>query len=454
VVVQGFELPELPAAGLLDAQSAGGQSEAIGELNRALTGIAAKVGGVYVMDYDGLVARHGRRRWHDERRWLTARLPFAAEALAPLADAYLRALLPLSGRVVKALVVDLDNTLWGGVAGEDGLEGVRLGPEYPGAAHTALQRVLRALRARGILLAVASKNNEQDALAVLDGHPAMLLRSDDFATLRINWNDKAQSLREIADELNIGVDALAFVDDNPAERERVRLALPEVTVVELPGDPMGYATAVLECPAFERLSLTDEDRQRGRLYTEQRRRAELQRTTSSLEDFLRSLEMRMAMGPARPASLPRIAQLTQKTNQFNLTTRRYSEQEVRALAADTSARVYEVAVRDRFGDNGLVGVAVARREGPAWEIDSFLLSCRVIGRDVETAMLTRLADDARAAGATHLRGWFLPTRKNAPARDLYPSHGFRGVAEEDGATRWELDLRGGGPAWPEWIASE
>jgi FkbH-like protein len=453
VVVSTFEVPDPPDAGVLDAQTAGGQAEAVRRLNRGLTALAAEVPGVHVFDYEGLVARHGRRHWHDERRWLTARMPLAASSLHPLAEGYLRVLLPLAGRVAKALVVDLDNTLWGGVVGEDGPDGLRVGPEYPGAAHLALQRVIRGLRARGVLLAVASKNNADDALAVLDGHPSMLLRSADFAALRINWNDKARSLREIAAELDIGIDAVAFLDDSPAERELVRLALPEVTVIELPADPMGYARALADCPVFERLSLTDEDRERGRMYAEQRRRTELREGATSLEDFLRSLRTEMAMGLAEAGSLPRVAQLTEKTNQFNLTTRRYSEQEVRALAADPCARVYDVRVRDRFGDSGLVGVAITREAGDAWEIDTLLLSCRVIGRAIETAMLARLAADARAAGAAGLRGWFLPTRKNAPARDFYPSHGFGPLETSEGGTRWELDLRDGGPKPPDWIAS-
>lgn len=453
VVVQGLELPDAPTAGVLDAQSPGGQGEVVAELNRRLTALAARLPDVHVLDYDGLVARHGRRRWHDERKWLAARMPVSADCLAPLAEEYLRVLMPLAGRVAKVLVVDLDGTLWGGVVGEEGIEGIRIGSEYPDAAYPALQRAIRALRRRGVLLAVASKNDEDEALAALDRHPAMLLRSTDFAALRINWNDKAQSLCEIADELNVGLDSIAFLDDNPAERERVRLELPEVTVVELPPDPMQYARTLLDCPVFERLSLTDEDRRRGRLYADQRRRAELQRTAASLQDFLMSLEMQMAMGPAEPASLPRVAQLTQKTNQFNLTSHRYGEQQVRALAADPCARVYQVRLRDRFGDSGLVGVAITREAGQAWEIDTLLLSCRVIGRTIETAMLSRLSDDARASGVGRLWGWFLPTRKNAPASDFYPSNGFSQVESSDGARRWELDLRAGGPRRPEWIGS-
>ena len=452
VVLPLLELPDLPVDGLLDVQSAGGQAEAMREINRRLVALAGRVPGVHLLDYEALVARHGRRRWHDETKWLTARMPIAADCLMPLAEAYLRVLLPLAGLVAKVLVTDLDNTLWGGVLGEDGIDGLQLGQEHPGAAHLRLQRALRALRRRGVLLAVASKNDEEDAVAALDRHPAMLLRSRDFAARRIGWGDKARSLREIAAELDVGLDALAFLDDSPAERELVRMELPEVTVIELPADPMGYAPALLDCPVLERLSLTDEDRSRDRLYAEQRERAELRQAAGSLEDFLRSLRMEMVMGPVEPGSMPRVAQLTQKTNQFNLTTRRYSEQEIRTLAAASGVRVYQARVADRFGDGGLVGVAITRAEGAGWEIDTLLLSCRVIGRTVETAMLARLADDARTAGATRLRGWFLPTRKNTPASGFYPSHGFSLVESSDGGTRWEMDLGAASPRCPEWIA--
>ena len=452
LVLQSLELPDEPAGGLLDAQSPGGQAESIREINRRLVALAGEVPGLHLLDYDAVVARHGRRRWHDEHKWLTARMPVAADCLMPLAEAYLRVLLPLAGLVAKVLVVDLDNTLWGGVLGEDGIDGLRLGPEHPGAAHLALQRAVAAVRRRGVLLAIASKNDEDEALAALDRHPAMLLRSEDFVARHIDWNDKAGNLRAIAEELNVGLDALAFLDDSPAERELVRLELPEVTVIELPADPMGYARALLDCPVFERLALTDEDRRRDRLYAEQRGRVALQRGATSLEDFLRSLEMEVAMGPLEPGSVARVAQLTQKTNQFNLTTRRYSEQEIRTLAAGGDARVYQVRVSDRFGDSGLVGVAITRVAGEAWEIDSLLLSCRVIGRSVETAMLARLVDDARAACARRLGGWFLPTKKNTPASAFYRSHGFSLVESSDGGTRWEMDLAAEGPRCPEWIA--
>jgi len=253
--------------------------------------------------------------------------------------------------------------------------------------------------------------------------------------MRINWQDKASNLREIAAELNIGIDAIAFLDDNPAERTWVRQEAPEVTVIELPADPMEYERALRDAPVFERLTLAAEDRERGRYYSEQAQREDLKRKASSLEDFYRSLEMRAQIARVTPQTLARVAQLTQKTNQFNLTTRRYTEQQISEIAADPAARVYSLAAQDRFGDNGIVGVAIARLEDDALEIDTFLLSCRVIGRTIETALLGALAEHGRRLGAAKLAGEFIPTLKNAPAADFYANHGFRQTASS-----WELDL--------------
>jgi FkbH-like protein len=454
LVIHALEVPAAPAHGVLDHQTASGQVEAIHEINRELRRVAADFTGVYVLDYDGLIARHGRARWHDERRWLTARLPLSGEALGHLAAEWLRFLHPLAGRVCKVLVADLDNTLWGGVVGEDGVDGIKIGADYPGAAHLALQQAMLDLRQRGVILAMCSKNNEADALEALRSHPRMLLRPEHFAALRINWTDKARNLREIAAELNLGLDSLAFIDDNPVERQQVRSELPEVTVIDLPTDPMGYAAALRDCPVFERLAVSAEDRERGRHYAEQRQREELRGGASSLEEFYHSLRQVVTVAPVRPAALARVAQLTQKTNQFNLTTRRYTEPHLAELFAQPGCEAYCVRVRDRFGDYGLVGVVITRDDGAACGIDTFLLSCRVIGRTVETAVLAEVARLARERGRTHLRGWFLPTKKNGPARDVYPAHGFRAVREADGGTLWELDLGATAPTVPEWITLE
>jgi FkbH-like protein len=461
VIVHNLEMPDRPAAGILDAQSPQGESALIRRFNERLAALAAETRGVYVLDYDALVARHGRLRWHDEQKWLTARMPIAADCLPVLAEEYVRFVLPLTGKTCKALVCDLDNTLWGGVIGEDGMAGIRLDSEFPGAAFRAVQRAVIDLRDRGIILAVASKNNEADALAAIDGHPGMLLKSADFAALRINWNDKARNLTEIAEELNIGIDSIAFLDDNPVERRRVRVAIPEACVIELPPDPIGYAAALRSCPAFERLTLTKDDKERGRYYAGQRRRGELARAAASLEDFYRSLEQVVEIARVTTETLARAAQLTQKTNQFNLTTRRYSEQELAGLMAESSCDVLCARVRDRYGDNGIVAIAILRMGSDrACEIDTFLMSCRVIGRTVESALIASILDYARAKGAAGVRGWFCPTAKNAPAKSFYADHCFvvcecePEVKPAENAVCWRFDLARELPRAPEWITLE
>jgi FkbH-like protein len=452
LIVHNLELPASPSHGILDAQSEASQATTIQKINEGLRRIARAHSGVYIFDYDSLVARHGRARWHDERKWLMARLPVSAENLVHLAQEWMRFIHPLSGKICKALVTDLDNTLWGGVVGEDGLEGIQLGTEYPGAAYQSLQRVMLDLYHRGIILAICSKNNASDAMEVLEKHPGMLLRPQHFAALRINWNDKAENLREIATELNIGIDSLAFLDDNPVERERVRGAFPEVTVIEPGDDPMRFASKVRNTSAFERLALSEEDRERGRYYAEQRQRIELERHATSLEDFYQSLAQEVRIAEVDSGSRIRVAQLTQKTNQFNLTTQRYSEQQVGEFAADANSRVYAVWVKDRFGDNGLVAVVITQDKGKICEIDTLLMSCRVIGRTVETAILSFLSDRARGRGVERLQGWFVPTKKNDLVKEFYPAHGFRvQKQEQDGRSLWSLDLSKDPLACPEWI---
>ena len=426
VIIHGLELPARAPMGVIQAQGI----EPLARVNAGLKAVASRHTGVHVLDYDGLVARHGRLAWHDERKWLMMRMPIAADCLIHVAEEWLRYLHPITGKVCKALVCDLDDTLWGGVVGEDGLDGIALGMEYPGAAYTQLQRVMLDLYQRGIILAVCSKNNFDDAMEVIEKHPGMLLRPKHFAALRINWTDKSHNLRELAAELNIGIDALAFIDDNPAERALVRSQLPEVTVLEIGEDPMTYADTLRQAPVFERLVLSVEDRNRGRMYAEQRQRVELKSSSGSLEHYYTSLEMKADIKQVVPSTLARAAQLTQKTNQFNLTTKRYSEQQISAMAEDPCWSVHTIRVTDRFGDSGVVGLMISHAAAGTWEIDTFLLSCRVIGRTLETAMLATLAEEARKSGAGKLVGWFRPTKKNAPAKDFFAEHGFQCVHEE------------------------
>lgn len=453
IIIHGLELPDTAGGGVYDAQDPHGQASSLRRINAGLVALAREHSGVYILDYDALIARHGRRAWHDERKWQTMRMPIAAPCLIHLANEWLRYLHPITGKLAKCLVLDLDNTLWGGVIGEDGMHGIKIGIEHPGSAFRSFQRAILDLYARGVILAVCSKNNPADAMEVFEKHDGMLIRPHHIACFRINWTDKGTNLREIARELNIGIDSLAFFDDNPAERELVRQQVPEVMVIEAPADPEQYARALREWPVFERLTLSAEDRQRGQFYAQDRQRAELEQTSSgNLEDFYRSLQQEAEMGVVTPATLARVAQLTQKTNQFNMTTRRYTEQEITAMAADSKWYIRWVRVKDRFGDNGIIGVVMATDAGGGlWEIDNFLLSCRVIGRTVETAILATIVEHARAAGAKRMGGWFIPTKKNAPAKDFYTQHRFTMVSEQEGRQRWELDLTTDTIEAPPWV---
>ncbi len=454
VILHTLELPLVPSNGILDAQLKIGQVSALQEINRGLFQIARQHAGVFMLDYDALVARHGRVSWYDERKRLTVGLPLAAHSVVHLATEWLRFIHPLVGKTCKVLVTDLDNTLWGGVVGEDGPQGIALGAEYPGASYQVLQRAILDLYHRGVILAVCSKNNPADALEVIENHPGMLLRQEHFAAMRINWNDKAQNLREISAELNLGIDALAFLDDNPVEREWIRQQLPEVTVIEVPTDPMRYADTLRGCPVFERLTLSAEDRERSRYYAAGRLRTDLKDHASSLEEFYYSLGMQAEVSLMSPDTLARATQLTQKTNQFNLTIRRYSDQQMAAFAADPAWRVYLTRVVDRFGDNGIVGLVIASLRDGVCDIDTFLMSCRVVGRTVETAMFATVAEQARLSGATRLTGTFRRTKKNQLVEDLLPRHGFTCNLDDGQESRWDFDLAQGDIQLPPWIKRE
>jgi FkbH-like protein len=450
LIVHNLEAPANPARGIVDAQSPEGQTAAIEQINQHIRRSASQFPGIFVLDYDGLVARHGRLAWHDERKWITVRLPFAAASLLPMTTEWTKFLFPLAGKVSKVLVVDLDNTLWGGIIGEDGIAGIGLGSDYPGAAFQDLQRALLDLHRRGILLAICSKNNLDDAMEVLEKHEGMILKPSHFSAVRINWHDKSQNLREIAGELNLGLDSLAFLDDNSVERQMVRHSLPEVLVLDPPGDPAAFAQAVRECPQFQRLTLSQEDSQRGEMYQSQKQRENLERSVLSREDFYRSLDQEVEISLPTPATISRIAQLTNKTNQFNLTTRRYTELQVAELERTAGCHCFSLRVRDRFGDNGLTGVAILRMADAVCHIDTLLLSCRVIGRTIETAFLSFLTDFARSRGAARMEGWFLPTKKNGPAREFYPTHGFAIARKEGNGTLWTLDLTTAHLTCPDW----
>ncbi len=411
-------------------------------LNAMLADWAAD-GAVVLMDMERLAISVGLERWHAAcDHWHAAKLPFSPDLLPLYGEHVARTLAAALGRTRKCLVLDLDNTLWGGVIGDDGLEGVTLGQgSADGEAFVAIQRMALELRSRGIILAVCSKNEEDQARLPFREHPDMLLREEHIAVFQANWTDKAANLRVIAEALNIGLDALVFLDDNPAERLQVRQALPMVAVPELPDDPALYPQALAAAGYFEAVAFSQEDRGRAGFYQANARRAQSLSASEGLEDYLASLEMVCQIAPIDAMSRRRVAQLINKSNQFNLTTKRYTESEVETMEADLKRHAIGVRLADRFGDNGLICVVIADKGEDAWEIDTWLMSCRVLGRGVEQAVLAHLAAAARKVGALALIGRYRPTAKNRMVGGHFAGLGFRAVGSgEDGETVWRLDL--------------
>jgi FkbH-like protein len=457
IVVQNFPLPMFLQEGLHDASRATGQSQVVRDLNTRLREAVDRLPAVYVADVEGLCAQLGYRHCFDAKMWYLARAPFAGALLPELARLHIRFAAALAARRKKCLVVDLDNTLWGGVIGEDGLSGILLGQTFPGNVFCDVQRALKQLSRRGILLAINSKNNEADVREVFTTHPEMVLRLEDFAAWRINWQPKPDNIRELAEELNIGLDSFVFLDDHPAECERMRHELPEVLTWAAGDDsgrpdPLGVLQRLYTTNVFDRLSVTIEDQQRQQMYRQQAARRQAAAAASSLEEFLAGLAQQVEIRPLDEFTRPRVAELLQKTNQFNLTTRRHSAARLHELQAEPGTAVFSLRAVDKFGDNGIVGAAIIRSSGEIAALDSLLLSCRVIGRGIETALLSELVDWARQQGARWLDGEFVPTSKNAPAAELLPRHGFVRL-RDDGVegSQWRLDLREVPFTWPAYI---
>ena len=415
---------------------------------RALTatfnaGLVADVRGTQdvLLDVAALAETVGLAEWHSPAQWNIAKFSFDERLIPLYAEHVCRVIGALRGKSRKCLVLDLDNTLWGGVIGDDGLEGIVLGQGDPtGEAYLEVQRTALALRERGIVLAVSSKNDDAVARSAFAKHSEMLLREAHIAVFQANWNDKATNIAAIARELSLGVDSMVFLDDNPVERNFVRESLPQVAVPELPDDPALYARTLAAAGYFESVAFSEEDRKRAEFYENNARRAALQGNVGDLAAYLASLEMRITFRPFDAEGRARIAQLINKSNQFNLTTRRYTEVDVAAFEADAEIFTLQVRLADRFGDNGMISVVVCRPCGAdALEIDTWLMSCRVLGRGVERMVLREIVRHARARGIRTLIGTYVPTAKNGMVSDHYGKLGFRRVERsESGASRWEL----------------
>ncbi|MEE8452064.1 MAG: HAD-IIIC family phosphatase [Thermoguttaceae bacterium] len=440
ILQNNFELPPWRLLDNHDVRHPAGPARYVARLNRMLADEAPPF--VLIHDVDHLAATAGRWAFSDERFFHHAKLPCSPECLVDYAHNVASILLAELGLSKKCLVLDLDNTLWGGVIGDDGLGGIRLGQgDAEGEAFLSFQRYVRGLQRRGVILAVCSKNEQHVAEDAFREHPEMVLRLDDISCFIANWTDKATNLRTIAQRLNIGLNSLVLVDDNPAERALVRQLAPEVAVPEMPEDPAGYVQALQSHRYFQMVALGDEDLQRTDYYRANAERRQAQGSSGNLDEFLRSLNMTARVEPIRPATLQRTAQLINKSNQFNLTTRRCDPARLTAMVADPQWITRTVALADRFGDNGLISVLLAHVDGKTLSIDTWLMSCRVLKRDVEHFLLNHLVDVARSLGLTRLRGQYIPTPRNVIVRDHYARLGFEQVqADTDGNTSWELAI--------------
>ena len=433
LVVSNFSRPARVQAGVADAKLKLSEAEFYHRLNLELQKLFIDDVRTHVFDMDHVMSCAGKSQTQDPKMYYLAKMEWTERAVAVIAEHLQRMVFAILGRAKKCLVLDLDNTLWGGVVGEDGIEGLSIGEGSPeGEAFYDLQRYVCVLKERGVLLAVCSKNNFQDVEEVFQQRDEMVLKLKDFSAVKINWQRKHINIEEIAKELNIGLDSLVFIDDNPVERELVRQMLPEVTTVELSSDPSDYVSQLKALSVFEKLVLTDEDRQKTQQYAQNSKRESLRREIKDIDSFYESLGTEVSIDVAEEKHKARVHQLFTKTNQFNLTTMRYSVADVQRFIEEADWDLQVTHVRDNFGDLGVVGLYLIDKNSSDVRIDSFILSCRAMGRGIETAMMNKIKQDYLLNdGVEKISATYVTTAKNKPVADFYGSEGFGVVDETD-----------------------
>jgi FkbH-like protein len=460
LLFQGRIIPDRTSLGDVgDANLPHSLPNALQQLNQRLAALCRSIPDCVFFDVDRLAARYGRARWRDSRMFLASRLPVSSDLFSAYSRGLIRSFSTLFRAPRKVLCTDLDNTLWGGIVGEDGVDGIATGSAFPGNCYLEYQRFLKQLSSRGILLAIVSKNNPADVQEAFQARADDLaLTLDDFVATKISWGEKADAIRELADELSLGLDSFVFIDDNPVECEAIRQNLPEVAVIQAPADePWKQVDLLSEQPFFDAAVVTEDDANRLSEYKAQAQRAELAAHATNRDEFLASLGIVCTFQSALQAPLSRAVQLLAKTNQFNLTTRRHSATEVEKFASAPGGQAVVVRVRDRFGDAGIVGLALAINQGDSCYIDSLLLSCRVIGRGIETALLAHIAEHAIRTGAKQILGEFIASKKNSLCAGFYFENGFTQLPPDDaspGSVLYQLDLTTSPPSSPKWITLE
>lgn len=413
--------------------------EAIAEYNISLVQLATEHSNVKILDFREFTRQYPANEVFDWKFWFISQMGISPKITKPFRAWFQRKLDEIAYKRKKCLVLDLDNTLWGGVLGEEGIDGIKLGGDYPGKAFTLFQEALLELSKSGVILAVCSKNDEQLVFDAWDKNPSMVLKRDNFASWRINWNDKVSNIRELASELNIGLDSVVFVDDNPSERELVRQFLPMVDVPAFPSHPYDLPLFLKELVEkyFRVYSITNEDKKKTELYKAKAKRSQERLRYADIESFLKSLDIRIRIEAANEYNIPRIAQLTQKTNQFNLTSKRYSDTDIRRCIQEGWI-IWCVGVADKFGDDGISGCVIITPEGV---IDTFLLSCRVLGKGIEVAFAKKILLLLKEAGFETIQADYLPTPKNGQAAGFYAKLGFDCMSKkENGSRHYSMDI--------------
>ena len=441
IIQNNFDFPYYRLLGNKDAADIHGRVNFLTRLNLKFAEYADSHSTFLIHDLNYLSAQYGLDRWHDESAWYLYKYALAVQAIPCLANSVANIIKAVYGKNKKAFALDLDNTLWGGIVGDDGVENLSIGQETARSeAFAAFQSYLKAHQQLGILLNIDSKNEMCNALAGLE-HPEGILRQDDFIVIKANWLPKSQNLAEIAAALNIGIDSIVFVDDNPAEREIIRQSFPTVSAPDIGDEPEKYIRILDRNGFFECIGISAEDLNKQKLYQQNAKRAELLEHFTNYDEYLRSLQMTARIESFIPLYMQRIAQLTNKSNQFNLTTKRYTQAEIEEAANDPDCVTLYGKLADKFGDNGVVSVVIGRRRGEELHVELWLMSCRVLKRDMEFAMMDALAAKCRAASIQTVYGYYYPTAKNGMVRDFYSQLGFAKVSEDaDGSTVWKRDI--------------
>ena len=455
LVINNLMIPFYSPVGPLESKQKNGIVHMLKDFNMKLEEHFMNDDQIYVFDYDLFTSRIGKEKCIDRRAKYLADVQIPIGIVPRLSHSYVSYMRSILGLNRKCIVLDLDNTLWGGVLGEDGLEKIALGPTPNGYPYSEFQIGLLNLHKRGVILAINSNNNLDDAMLALKNHPNMVLREEHFAAMKVNWNDKVSNMIEIAKELNIGLDSIVFLDDDPLNREMMRKALPQVLTLDLPNDAAHYLDVLENLIEFDSLLITEEDENRPKMYAEERKRREFMHSSLPLSSFLEGLQLEAKIEQATKFNIPRISQLTLRTNQFNLTTKRYQEKDILAFSTSPTHQIFALSLRDRFGDYGLVGVIIVeKKEESEWVIDTFLLSCRAMGRNVEYSFINYVADKLKNMGARKITGVYKQSSKNAPVKDLYQKLGFTTIEETSTEVKSVFSLEGSKCTLPRYIKIE